>query len=642
MANYVMVAAGQCGNQLCYELMNQIECHLKPDMYFQDNRMSSSASQSSSARKKKTLATSNPLKSVSQGSEEPSQDQQILYDSFFRETFAAQSGHKSFSRIVALDTEPKVIDDCVMRRKQATSADSSQQGTTSSIKRNRPHSVSDVSKQGNDNPFFSPWRYDTKSIAFRHGGAGNNWSLGYSLAQGDFLETILDCIRRQLELADITPHLVFCHSLAGGTGSGLGTRITECAADEFPECVTTNIVVAPYHFGEVVVQHYNALLCLSKIQACSQSVILLENEMAQVLCKQMRGIERPLLSDLNCVLANHITPLFLPKIVSHSPFATIRQHFSDDALFLASHPAYRFLNIKLTPQTSKQSVDFTFDQWPALFKTIQRMQLSGAYSERNIAPHIKRMGLPGYMSQVVEDEIEASSPTSASRFRNPTTPNSKGNDWQVTSPSQDALRQGGMIRSVASVLSCHGESASQYLSDSFLEQLSLQQQQRSGLPNEALLYDASSSKLGSRSGRGHSEADHRAVHSPPNFQRPTASSSSMSVASSAQTAAGSEAAQPLFDEYITAHHSLLADSGVDASIRCNYSPFLLHEYKRSVHVVANDQSMLPILRRATMKSERMFRTGAYLHQYAMYDVETADFIQAFYDIGSVIQNYEQL
>jgi hypothetical protein len=31
-----------------------------------------------------------------------------------------------------------------------------------------------------------------------------------------------------------------------------------------------------------------------------------------------------------------------------------------------------------------------------------------------------------------------------------------------------------------------------------------------------------------------------------------------------------------------------------------------------------------------------------LHQYAMYDVETADFIQAFYDIGSVIQNYEQL
>jgi hypothetical protein len=34
----------------------------------------------------------------------------------------------------------------------------------------------------------------------------------------------------------------------------------------------------PYHFGEVVVQHYNSVLCLSKVAQASQSILLFENE----------------------------------------------------------------------------------------------------------------------------------------------------------------------------------------------------------------------------------------------------------------------------------------------------------------------------------------------------------------------------
>lgn len=675
MANYVMVAAGQCGNQLCYELMNQIDQHLAPDMY-QHNDAGPSTS-SSSAKNKKSPAHKMPPASYAPTTE-PSEDQQLLYEAFFRQHTSVQAGTKSLARIVSLDTEPKVIDDCVVRRKQAAGALSS---SSPNSKKQKAAALTSSAAEA----FYPPWQYDTKSIAFRHGGAGNNWSLGYSLAQGDFLDTILNCIRRQLELADTTPHLVFCHSLAGGTGSGLGTRVTECAVEEFPECLTTNIVVAPYHFGEVVVQHYNALLCLSKIQACSQSVILLENQMAQVLCQQMRGIERPTLSDLNCVLANHITPLFLPKVTSRSPFATIRQHFSDDIIFLASHPAYRFLNIKLTPQTSKQSVDFTFDQWPALFKTIQRMQLSGAYSERNIVSHIKRLGLiPGTSLASIHEADDMSQHTMASyaspighvRSRSGPGPVTAANTtsasmahWNVSSPSQEALKQGGMIRSLASVISCHGESASSYVSDSFLSQMEQQQQRQKGrLPVEVLLYSSgsSSSSIGghgpghgggrpslSRSGSRHThmEEDYRHLGhistttttavgtpvSPPSVRQST--SSSLPTHDATTSAA---TALPLFDEYIAAHHSLVAQSGIDTPIHCHHSRFLLHGYQRSAHVMANDQSMLPILRRATMKSEHMFRTGAYVHQYAMYGVDTADFVQAFYDIGSVIQNYEQL
>lgn len=102
------------------------------------------------------------------------------------------------------------------------------------------------------------------------------------MASGEFLQTSIDLIRRELEFCDYSQTLVFIHSLAGGTGSGLGTRLSESCQDEFHRATRLNIAVAPYHFGEVVVQHYNAVLCLSKISAASDGVLvsLLWNEIS--------------------------------------------------------------------------------------------------------------------------------------------------------------------------------------------------------------------------------------------------------------------------------------------------------------------------------------------------------------------------
>ena len=38
----------------------------------------------------------------------------------------------------------------------------------------------------------------------------------------------------------------------GGTGSGLGTRITEEVRDEFSDVTRTNVAITPYHFVSVV------------------------------------------------------------------------------------------------------------------------------------------------------------------------------------------------------------------------------------------------------------------------------------------------------------------------------------------------------------------------------------------------------
>jgi hypothetical protein len=183
---------------------------------------------------------------------------------------------------------------------------------------------------------------------------------------GEFLEIALDMVRREIEHCDYNPILLSLHSLAGGTGSGLGARMTLALRDEYRYNTRANLAILPYHFGEVVVQHYNALLSLSTITSASHGVLLFENEVAQQLCKTMKGNSRPSLHDINAVISANIVPILLPKINVTNRHTSVC--LDRDLEHLCCHPGYRILDVKTTPQTSDSSVQFTFDAWSALLR----------------------------------------------------------------------------------------------------------------------------------------------------------------------------------------------------------------------------------------------------------------------------------
>lgn len=60
----------------------------------------------------------------------------------------------------------------------------------------------------------------------------------------------------------------------------------------------------------------------------------------------MRGISRPTLYDINRTLTSSILPAILPKYSSNSR----RINLSEELIPLASHPGYKFLDVKITPQ----------------------------------------------------------------------------------------------------------------------------------------------------------------------------------------------------------------------------------------------------------------------------------------------------
>ena len=105
------------------------------------------------------------------------------------------------------------------------------------------------------------------------------------------------------------------------------------------------------------------VLSLAALSRSSDAVLVFENQAAQLLCRQMSGIERPRLTDVNRVIASNLLPIFLPKVrVEAGPLGLQRQsrcHLVDEVIRLCGHPGLRFLDVKLTPQTAAAAVQHT-------------------------------------------------------------------------------------------------------------------------------------------------------------------------------------------------------------------------------------------------------------------------------------------
>lgn len=115
----------------------------------------------------------------------------------------------------------------------------------------------------------------------------------------------------------------------------------------YPRTDRLNVVVSPYHTGEVIVQNYNAMLTLGHLSSASDAVLFLENEhvrgskglhglfnerhalglsrrflavyvalsgVSQVnrICTKLLNVVRPTLGDLNTVLSSHIASFIVP------------------------------------------------------------------------------------------------------------------------------------------------------------------------------------------------------------------------------------------------------------------------------------------------------------------------------------------
>jgi hypothetical protein len=572
----VFVQTGQCGNQIGYQLLS--------DLF---NQIHSRNGVDTDAR------------SVERVERDTVIEEEL--DLYFHESETKPG--KYFARCVCLDTEPKVINDIVAKAKQQPSISSTPTSAKSSSKSQGTHKKSGLGKSSTKGPVPTSssrkWVFDKASTAYRHGGAGNNWAIGYEMCSGDYLELAIDCIRRELERSfKPVGSIVVVHGVAGGTGSGLGTKMTEEIADRFKDSSNIslmNIAITPYHFGEVVVQHYNALLCLSKIASAADGVLLFENEVAQELCKYMRRLDRPNLNDINEVISSNVMPLLLPKYtVGGGDDDGMRCSIADDLEHLCPHPGYKFLDVKMTPQTSESAITFTFDTWNTLISTITKMQIKGTASERGLGSvKVFDVGVGGsqYSSAVPAPPDRHMRPTTATA---PTPPHSAraGGETQFSSVAGGA----GVCKSLASVLTLFGDEAQSVAEN--IQYLRGCESYSAGLP---AMPDS---------------------------------------ADSVRTFFLAPYSDHIYPSRYTSSDPELASYGPVRT--CVSTHTRINGYQRSALLLSNGCSVLPLLNRISGKATQLFGHQAFLHCYLRNGLEEADFVDAFRNIGQVITNYNAL
>jgi tubulin delta len=321
----INIQVGQCGNQIGEKLFETII---------------SDCFESSQSWSKKALDTQSLLKTLNQDYIDECKKR------FFIETSEGKSESNSLiARSLLIDMESKVVNKLL--RRPMTSV---------------------------------PWKYRDSNSYTQKKGSGNNWSFGYCVNGPKSGTKIMELVRKEVERCDRLDGFLIGLSLAGGTGSGVGTYLTERIRNEYPRSCIINPVIWPFSSGEVTIQNYNFILTLSKLYEHSDGLIIFENDQLHEICNRLIDSKKVTFDDLNAIIGHKLASILQPAYKSSSQL----NYLSEISTDLCSHPDYKLLNVINVPQQSFNSLEFGSYQWSGLFKQAKSIVQSGWFMEEGI------------------------------------------------------------------------------------------------------------------------------------------------------------------------------------------------------------------------------------------------------------------
>ncbi|XP_023230208.1 tubulin epsilon chain-like [Centruroides sculpturatus] len=129
--------------------------------------------------------------------------------------------------------------------------------------------------------------FDNKQLITDVSGSGNNWAVGHKEYGSQYEEKISELIRREAEKCDCLQCFFLLHSMGGGTGSGLGTKILHILADDFPDVHRFVSTIFPSTDDDVITSPYNTLLAVHQLTEYADCVLPIENEALIDICNQV-------------------------------------------------------------------------------------------------------------------------------------------------------------------------------------------------------------------------------------------------------------------------------------------------------------------------------------------------------------------
>ena len=131
--------------------------------------------------------------------------------------------------------------------------------------------------------------FDPSSFLSHRYTARNNWCEGQYGIGNEMIDEIIDGVRKRIEEADSCFGFHFAHSLSGGTGSGLGSKIISQINEHYFKKIFMAFTVLPTLDSEIVVSAYNAILSMPTLI----EFITLVNFVSNDAVSSMLDIENP-------------------------------------------------------------------------------------------------------------------------------------------------------------------------------------------------------------------------------------------------------------------------------------------------------------------------------------------------------------
>jgi len=186
-------------------------------------------------------------------------------------------------------------------------------------------------------------------------GAGNNWAKGHYTEGAEIVDSVLDIVRKESERCDRLQGFQLCHSIGGGTGSGLGTLLVSKLQEEFSDRIVATYSVLPStSVSSTVVEPYNSTLSLHQLIEHAEMTYTIDNEALQNICNHSLKLKNPSYQDLN-----HLVSLTMSGITTCLRFpGQLNADLRKLAVNMIPFPRLHFFSSGFAPLFSKSSEQF--------------------------------------------------------------------------------------------------------------------------------------------------------------------------------------------------------------------------------------------------------------------------------------------
>lgn len=183
-------------------------------------------------------------------------------------------------------------------------------------------------------------------------GAANNWQMGYTYGL-QYQDDLLSLIDRECDKCENLANFQLFHSVAGGTGSGVGSLLLELLSDRYgtKKLINTSLIFpSNENTSDVVVQPYNTVLTLKRLIEHSDSTVVFDNDCLNTI-ENTLGINQPLANSVSgyegankliaFVIATFSNPLRFPSYM----YSSVESILST----LIPTPELKFLTASVAP-----------------------------------------------------------------------------------------------------------------------------------------------------------------------------------------------------------------------------------------------------------------------------------------------------